>query len=155
MYNPIIGAGEGYSGHEPQVTPQSTLERVAKLQEQYVELKTDLLEEVNTVDEKLIRPATEGRDYIQPMKKVIKKRQDRKVNIFYPMGLLNTDFSLVRFRAISRQIRHSPQKDEAVGEGKCRPRKARVRPCSGKRSMFRLLSRTRSAIVENAPERTL
>ena len=83
MYQPIVGAGEGYSGHEPQVTPRSTMERVAKLQEQYIELKTDLLEEVNTVDERLIRPATESRDYIQPMKKVIKKRQDRKVNCLH------------------------------------------------------------------------
>ena len=39
----------------------------------------DLLEEVNQVDERIIRPATDARDYIHPMKKVIKKRQDRKV----------------------------------------------------------------------------
>lgn len=80
MYNPIIGAGEGYEGHEPVSTPQSTLERVVKLQESYAELKTDLLEEVNIVDARIIGPATDAKEYLQPMKKVIKKRQDRKVH---------------------------------------------------------------------------
>lgn len=79
IYNPIIGAGEGYDGHDPVLTPQSTLERVAKLQESYAELKTDLLEEVNMVDARIIRPASDAKEYLQPMKKVIKKRQDRKV----------------------------------------------------------------------------
>ena len=50
-----------------------------KLQEVYTELKNDMLEEVNLVDDRIIKPATDARDYIHPMKKVIKKRQDRKV----------------------------------------------------------------------------
>ena len=79
IYSPIIGAGEGYSAHEPVLTPQHIVERVVKLQEVYTELKTDMLEEVNLVDERIIKPATDARDYIHPMKKVIKKRQDRKV----------------------------------------------------------------------------
>ena len=83
MYNPIIGAGEGYSGYEPALTPQSTLDRVTKLQEAYAELTTDLLEEINVVDVRLIKPATEAKDWLQPMKKVIKKRQDRKVGMIY------------------------------------------------------------------------
>ena len=75
MYVPVVGT----SSHEPVPTPESTMERAAKLQEAYAELKTDLLEEVNKVDVMLVKPAMEARDYIQPLKKVIKKREDKKV----------------------------------------------------------------------------
>jgi len=50
-----------------------------KLQEAYAELKTDMLEEVNQVDTRITNPATDAKEYLQPIKKVIKKRQDRKV----------------------------------------------------------------------------
>lgn len=53
--------------------------RTVKLQQAYDELKTDLLEEVELVDERIIKPAMEAKDHIQPLKKVIKKRGDRKV----------------------------------------------------------------------------
>ena len=53
--------------------------RTVKIQEGYAELKADLLEEVNMVDDRIVKPATEAKDYIQPLKKVIKQREDRKV----------------------------------------------------------------------------
>ena len=53
--------------------------RTVKLQQAYAELKTDLLEEVNMVDTRIIKPAMEARDHLQPLKKVIKKRADKKV----------------------------------------------------------------------------
>jgi len=56
------------------------MQRTAKLSQGYEELKTDLLEEVNMADARIIKPATEARDWIQPLKKVIKKREDRKVS---------------------------------------------------------------------------
>ena len=80
MYAPIIGANEEYEGHVPVITDEYTMARTAKLQTTYDELRTDLLEEVNLVDTRIIRPATEAKDCIQPMKKVIKKREDRKVS---------------------------------------------------------------------------
>ena len=61
------------------VTPLCTLQRVEKLREAYDELKRDLLDEVNQVDIRIINPATDAKEYLKPMKKVIKKRQDRKV----------------------------------------------------------------------------
>ena len=79
MYAPIIGANEEYEGHIPVMTDEDTMARTAKLQTTYDELRTDLLEEVNAVDTRIIRPAMEAKDFIQPMKKVIKKREDRKV----------------------------------------------------------------------------
>lgn len=53
--------------------------RMVKIQEGYAELKSDLLDEVNMVDDRIVKPATEAKDYIQPLKKVIKQREDRKV----------------------------------------------------------------------------
>ena len=83
MYEPIIGADDSYTGHEHAKTPSSTMQRTIKLSQGYEELKTDLLEEVSMVDARIIKPATEARDWIQPLKKVIKKRQDRKVCYSY------------------------------------------------------------------------
>ncbi len=79
MYSPIIGANEEYSGHEPVITPQHIMERTTKLHTAYDELRTDLLEEVAGIDTRIIKPAQEAKDCIQPMKKVIKKRGDKKV----------------------------------------------------------------------------
>lgn len=53
--------------------------RTLKLQQGYAELKTELLDEVNMVDDRIVKPATDAKDYIQPLKKVIKQREDRKV----------------------------------------------------------------------------
>ena len=55
------------------------MERTIKLQEAYVGLRTDLLEEVETIESRIIKPATDAKDSIQPLKKIIKKREDRKV----------------------------------------------------------------------------
>ena len=79
IYSPVIGSDENYSGHEPVETPRSTMERTVKLQEAYVGLRTDLLEEVETIEARIIKPASDAKDSIQPLKKIIKKRGDRKV----------------------------------------------------------------------------
>lgn len=55
------------------------MERTITFHTSYDELRTDLLEEVAMVDTRIIKPATEAKDYIQPMKKVIRKRGDKKV----------------------------------------------------------------------------
>ena len=43
-------------------------------------MKKDLMAEVNMVDIRMIKPAQEAKDYLQPLKKTIKKREDRKVS---------------------------------------------------------------------------
>ncbi|MCJ1388493.1 hypothetical protein MMC18_001340 [Xylographa bjoerkii] len=105
IYSPIIGAGEGYSAHEPVLTPQHIVERVVKLQEVYTELKTDMLEEVNLVDERIIKPATDARDYIHPMKKVIKKRQDRKLDFERYQG---------RYDAVQKKTSRTDRENNAL-----------------------------------------
>ena len=85
LYTPIAGAGQDHAPlHEPVLTPEENIARVSRLQEAYYELKTDLLEEVAMVDTRIISPATDARTSIQPMKKVIKKREDRKVCLSSP-----------------------------------------------------------------------
>lgn len=55
------------------------MDRTIKLQEAYVDLRTELLEEVDLIETRIIKPATDAKGWIQPLKKVIKKRGDRKV----------------------------------------------------------------------------
>lgn len=80
MYSPIAGADDSYSGHEPLITPTSTMQRTTKLQGIYVDLRNDFLEEIDMVEGRIIKPATQAKDAIQPLKKIIKKRGDRKVS---------------------------------------------------------------------------
>lgn len=80
LYKPLGAKGEVFGSHVPADTPQSKLERAERLREAYAELKTDMLEEIKTVDLKLIMPAKAARDSIKPMKKVIKKREDKKLD---------------------------------------------------------------------------
>ena len=79
MYAPIVGAADSYHGHQPVDTPEGTMTRTVRLREEYEELKKDLMEEVNMVDEKMIKPAMDAKDSLSLMKKTIKKREDRKV----------------------------------------------------------------------------
>lgn len=79
MYSPIVGSDDAYSGHEPVITPRGIMQRTTKLQEAYVELRNDMLDEVDLVETRLIKSAEDAKSWIQPLKKVIKKRGDRKV----------------------------------------------------------------------------
>ncbi len=80
LYNPIIGASSDGHGHEPAMTPQVQLDRTNRLKLAYGELKTDLLEEVSMMDDRIIKPATEAKEYIQPIKKTIKKRENKRLD---------------------------------------------------------------------------
>ena len=113
MYAPIIGANEEYEGHIPVMTVEGTLSRVEKLQTAYDELRTDLLEEVSLVDTRIIKPAMEAKDYIQPLKKVIKKRGDRKVgswSLVWRTELMRA----AGFREVSGPCGHWHEENEEV-----------------------------------------
>ncbi|KAH6674663.1 hypothetical protein B0J14DRAFT_587829 [Halenospora varia] len=79
LYDPIVGASDGH-GHEPVMTPQVQIDRTSKLKEVYAELKTDLLEEVAMMDARIIKPAQDAKDFLQPLRKVIKKRENKRVD---------------------------------------------------------------------------
>ncbi|KAG0650376.1 Regulator of cytoskeleton and endocytosis [Hyphodiscus hymeniophilus] len=79
LYNPILGTTDS-AAHDPAITPQLQLDRTARLKETYAELKTDLLEEVIMMDARVIKPATDAKDYIQPIRKTIKKRDNKRLD---------------------------------------------------------------------------
>jgi hypothetical protein len=79
LYNPIVGATDGH-GHQPVETPQLQLDRTLRLKDAYTDLKTDLLEEVNMMDARVIKPAAEAKEYLQPIKKTIKKRENKRLD---------------------------------------------------------------------------
>jgi hypothetical protein len=79
LYAPIIGSSDPAARNQPIPTPHATLARTSQLREEYEDLRKDLLIEVGAVDERMIRPAMQAKDYLQPIKKTMKKREDKKV----------------------------------------------------------------------------
>ncbi|KAI4200810.1 MAG: hypothetical protein LQ346_002291 [Caloplaca aetnensis] len=78
MYSSNSDPTERSEGHEIKETPRPIMMRTVKLQQAYAELKNDLLEEVNTVDTRIIKPAMDAKDHIQPLKKMdFEKYQSR------------------------------------------------------------------------------
>jgi amphiphysin len=45
-----------------------------------MELKTDLTEEVNMMESRVIKPAIEAKEHIQPIRKTIKKRENKRLD---------------------------------------------------------------------------
>lgn len=79
LYDPIVGA---YDGHGAPLTPTSQLQltRTFKLKEAYSDLKAELVEEIGTIDDRIVQPATDARDAIAPIRKTIKKRENKRLD---------------------------------------------------------------------------
>lgn len=45
-----------------------------------MELKTDLMEEVGMMDARVIKPATDAKEHLAPIKKTIKKRENKRLD---------------------------------------------------------------------------
>lgn len=79
LYDPIVGATDGH-GREAAATPELQLERTLKLREVYSELRTELLQDITAIEERIIRPATDARTFISPIRKTIKKRENKRLD---------------------------------------------------------------------------
>lgn len=79
LYDPIVGATDGH-GVEPILTSQPLLDRTFRLKEAYTELRSELSEEISQLDVRIIRPATDARVYIDPIRKTIKKRENKRLD---------------------------------------------------------------------------
>ncbi|KAK1758322.1 protein hob1 [Echria macrotheca] len=79
LYDPIVGASDGL-GRDTAPTPQLLLERTFKLKEEYGDLKTELLAEVAVIEDKILKPASDARDCIAPIRKTIKKRENKRID---------------------------------------------------------------------------
>jgi hypothetical protein len=80
VYAPIVGSSEA-TKNPPVETPAATLEKVNRLNQEFESLRTDLLVDVNGVEDRMIRPLQQAKDLLSPLKKTIKKREDKKVSI--------------------------------------------------------------------------
>ncbi|KAI1080481.1 hypothetical protein F5B20DRAFT_98973 [Whalleya microplaca] len=79
LWDPIVGATDGHG--KPSVpTPDLQLERTLRLKETYTELKAELMEEVGLIESNILRPATDARDCIAPLRKTIKKRENKRLD---------------------------------------------------------------------------
>lgn len=76
LYGDIIGK----DGKDYVATPQDKLERVHGLKTGYVALKEDMLEEVSMIDKQIMAPAQEARTSVKAYMKIVKKRDDRKLD---------------------------------------------------------------------------
>lgn len=80
MYQPILGAGADYHGHQAVETDPETLARTSRYNTESEELKRDLAEDLAQVDARMIQVAQSAKDSLHTMKKTIKKREDRKLD---------------------------------------------------------------------------
>ncbi|KAI1761993.1 hypothetical protein GGR53DRAFT_503410 [Hypoxylon sp. FL1150] len=79
LWDPIVGASDGH-GRPSAPTPDLQLERTLRLKEAYSNLKAEVLEEVGVIESTIIRPATDARDFIAPLRKTIKKRENKRLD---------------------------------------------------------------------------
>ncbi|KAI1263372.1 hypothetical protein F5Y18DRAFT_126353 [Xylariaceae sp. FL1019] len=79
LWDPIVGASDGL-GKPPAPTPELQLAQALQLKEAYAELKTELLGELGLIEARVVKPATDARDYISPIRKTIKKRENMRLD---------------------------------------------------------------------------
>ncbi|KAI0805468.1 hypothetical protein GGR55DRAFT_277728 [Xylaria sp. FL0064] len=77
LWDPIVGASEGLS-RAAAPTPALQLEQALRLKEVYAELRADLQDELELIEVKIVRPASSAREFIDPMRKTIKKRENKR-----------------------------------------------------------------------------
>ncbi|KAJ5907035.1 uncharacterized protein N7473_003951 [Penicillium subrubescens] len=78
LYAPIVGSSETETRHIPEETPPALLSRTNNLRREYDDLRGELVQELNVVEQRMSQPAEQAKSYLAPMKKAIKKRNDKK-----------------------------------------------------------------------------
>ncbi|KAI1101447.1 hypothetical protein F4804DRAFT_11620 [Jackrogersella minutella] len=104
LWDPIVGASDGH-GRPTVPTPDLQLERTLKLKEVYTELKAEILEEVAVIESTIIKPATDARDCIAPLRKTIKKRENKRLDYEKCQDKVNK---------LQRKSGRSPKEDVAL-----------------------------------------
>lgn len=51
------------------------------MRREYDELRVDMIQELGTVEARMTQPALTAKSYLDPMKKAIKKRNEKKVRL--------------------------------------------------------------------------
>ncbi|KAJ5177117.1 uncharacterized protein N7482_002994 [Penicillium canariense] len=78
LYAPIVGSSETEALHTPVETDPALLSRTSNLRREFDELRGELVQELNLVEQRMSQPVQQAKTYLAPMKKAIKKRNDKK-----------------------------------------------------------------------------
>ncbi|OQE12617.1 hypothetical protein PENVUL_c001G08076 [Penicillium vulpinum] len=90
LYGPIVGSSETPSNHKAVETDPIRLGRTNRLRKEYDELRNDLIEELSAVDTRMSHPATQAKESLAPMKKTIKKRNNKKTDFEISQGRVDS-----------------------------------------------------------------
>ena len=82
LYAPILGSSEPT---EHAAASETVIARTRKLREEYEDLRGELTAELDAMEDRMIRPAGAAKEALAPMKKTIKRRDDKKV-VFPPLS---------------------------------------------------------------------
>lgn len=80
LYDPIVGASDGH-GRQMKLTDETQVERTFELKKTYTELRDDLVDGINSVETEILRPALSARECIAPIRKTIKKRENKRLDV--------------------------------------------------------------------------
>ncbi|KAJ5737589.1 uncharacterized protein N7483_002714 [Penicillium malachiteum] len=80
LYAPIAGSSETPTQRQNYETPRAILARTNRLRRDYDDLRTDMIQELGEVQARMIQPAQAAKDFLAPVKKTIKKRNDKKTD---------------------------------------------------------------------------
>lgn len=80
LYDPIVGASDGH-GRPAQQTDPIQIERTFELKKTYTELRNDLVDGMNSIETEIMKPALTAREFIAPIRKTIKKRENKRVDV--------------------------------------------------------------------------
>lgn len=80
LYDPIVGASDGH-GRQTAITPDLQLHRTFALKDVYSDLRTELTEDITSIESRIIQPANNARQSIAPIRKTIKKREDKRFDV--------------------------------------------------------------------------
>lgn len=105
LYKPIESSTDPKIPSEPSPnsTPRAYLEKAAHLRLSYGEVQQELQQENSLIDSKLLKPALDAKQSITPLKKVLKKREDHKL-----------DFERYHGRAETARKNAKSQRDEVA-----------------------------------------
>lgn len=80
LYDPIVGATDGH-GRDPVRTSERQLQQTFGLKEAYTDLRTELADEINSIELRILQPALDARRSIDPIRKTIKKRENKRLDL--------------------------------------------------------------------------
>jgi hypothetical protein len=106
LYDPIVGASDGH-GRDAAPTPELQLNRTFKVKGAYEELKTELMDEITQIEDRMIKPAIEARDCIAPIRKTIKKRENKRLDLERCQDKVNK---------LQRKAGRTPKEETALGK---------------------------------------